>query len=143
MSDTRRLPPAQRTVLGVTFFGAFAMSLFLLMLPVESNGVDVSSGEELTFTVQFVNGAQVEGLARQFTETFTQAGFTTTDPTDAMDPNPATVVYYREGYKRAAQRVATQLGKVSTKRWTELPSIAELSSAEVVVVLGTDRAPPP
>lgn len=143
MTDTRRLQPAQRTVFGVTFFGALAMSLLLLMQPVESDGIGASNGEELPFTVQLVNGAQVEGLARQFTDTFTQAGFTTAEPTDAMNPSPATVVYYRDGFKRAAQRVAAQLGKASIKGWSQLPSINEPSSAEVVVVLGTDRAAPP
>lgn len=138
-----RLAPAYRAVFGVAFFAMVAMVLTLLISSVGAGPLRPPSTDEQPFTVQFANGARIPGIARQFTERFAAAGFTTADPLDTVDPVSRTVVYYRDGHRRAAQRVAAKLGKARVESADGAPTMNGASpSADVLVVLGADRASP-
>ena len=140
-SSSRRLPPAQRAVFGVAFFTTVAMVLLLLTNPVDPSDAPLPA-DEPPFTVQFANGARIDGIARHFSETFTTAGFTTGDPLDTMEPASRTVVYYRDDRRQAARRVAAQLGTKRVEALARAPAMSgPQPTAEIVVVLGSDQPP--
>lgn len=88
--------------------------------------------------VQVFNGAGVVGLARRTSEELSGQGFTVLAPADAPPGNyPHTVVYQTGNAPFTARRLAQLLGAelvVGTPAGVN-------SEAEIVVILGQDRAP--
>ena len=91
-------------------------------------------------TVLVANGSGVTGLAGQTSATLETDGYKVLTPTDALASAAVTRVYYTEGFEAAATSVAEALGlPASAAVPLATPSpVADIATAQVVVVLGSD-----
>jgi hypothetical protein len=94
-------------------------------------------------TVLVANGSGTVGAAAKLTKLIGDAGYKTLTAIDANNRStPATIVYYGEGYHPDAVALAGLIGApVPGVQPMPLPvPVASLQSANVLVVLGADRA---
>ena len=91
-------------------------------------------------TVLVANGSGITGLAGQTAATLETDGYNVLAPTDALATSPITRVYFTEGFEAAAASVAGALGlPESAVVPLAVPSpVADIATAQVVVVLGSD-----
>lgn len=91
-------------------------------------------------TVLVANGSGVTGLAGQTSATLEADGYQVLSPTDALATAPVTTVYFTENFEAAARSVAEALGlPESAVVPLATPSpVADIATADVVVVLGAD-----
>lgn len=92
-----------------------------------------------TTRVLAVNGTKKSGIARRTADRLIGAGYLNTTPTDSIDVVEVTTVYYREGFRAAAEGAATALnldpaGVVPLGQ----PVSAVDDQADVVVAIGND-----
>jgi len=92
-----------------------------------------------TTRVLAVNGTQRSGIARRTADRLIGAGFLNPTPTDSIDVVEVTPVYYREGFKAAAEGAAVALG-LDPAGVVPLgqPVSAVDDQADVVVAVGND-----
>jgi hypothetical protein len=89
-----------------------------------------------------VNGTSVRGLAGQFKDRLRAAGYNALAPTDALKkPQAASAVYYVAGYEAEARAVAQLLEIPAVAPMPTPAPVASLQSANVVVMVGSDKAP--
>ncbi len=94
--------------------------------------------------VVVANGARVSGLAGTVTTTLKNAGYTPLPAADATGSATVdkTSIQYADGYEAEARDVAAALGQPPTVVAKLSPTVpvaaADLSAANVAVVLGTD-----
>lgn len=98
------------------------------------------------FTVIVANAAKMSGAAGNLTTALQQRGLTTGEPVTAQVDTPVatTTIYYTGDYQAEALKVATEMG-LGPEAVTPLPSPpptieGDISTAQVVVYLGTDKA---
>ena len=94
-------------------------------------------------TVLVANGSPTTGAASNLTKVIGNAGYNTLTAIDATNRStPTTAVYYAAGYQPDAAALAARVGApASAVKAMPLPlPVASLQSANVLVVLGTDRA---
>jgi hypothetical protein len=90
-------------------------------------------------TVSALNGTTLTGLAGDTRDRAVAAGFAKGAVGDNSDQTiPESIVYYADGFKRAAQEVAAVL---KIKKVEALPSTtaAIIGSGDVVILVGADR----
>ncbi len=94
-------------------------------------------------TVLVANGSSTTGAASNLTKVIGNAGYNTLTAVDATNRStPTTAVYYAAGYQPDAAALAARVGvPASAVKAMPLPlPVSSLQSANVLVVLGTDRA---
>ena len=92
-----------------------------------------------TTRVLAVNGTKRSGIARRTADRLIAAGWLNTTPTDSIDIVELSAVYYREGFRAAAEGVATALGlDPSTVVPLGQPISAVDDQADVVMAIGND-----
>lgn len=93
----------------------------------------------LATRVLSVNGTKRSGIARRTADRLIAAGYLNTTPTDSIDVVEVSTVYYREGFRAAAEGVATALG-LDPAGVVPLgqPISAVDDQADVVVAIGND-----
>lgn len=90
--------------------------------------------------VQVFNAARVAGIASRVSEQLTNDGFRVDAPADFVgDPQVETVVYDVTGYPEQAAKIAK---RVAGRVVVGLPPTSIRSSADIIVVVGTDTAKP-
>ncbi len=94
-------------------------------------------------TVQVANGSQGAGLAAQYTDTLSSAGWATKPPENATAQVPTSAVYYAAGQQEAAAAIATalKLKPSAVHPLTTAVPVAGASGNDVVVVIGADLVP--
>lgn len=97
-------------------------------------------------TVRVANATDVGGAAGVYTDLLAGEGYLTVEPTDApegTDPS-TTVVLYAAGFEIEAANLATAVGSLP-EAITPLsdPPQVDPAGAQLVVLLGLDRAQPP
>ena len=90
-------------------------------------------------TVDVLNGTSVPGLAAKVSDDVTANKFRLGTVGDSRKEYDQTVVMYESGEKRAALKVAHDLG-VKPVQQIDRPTQREASGADVVVIAGKDRA---
>jgi LCP family protein required for cell wall assembly len=95
---------------------------------------DVAAVDPASVTVTVLNGTHVNGQARDAASAFAAAGFHAGAPDDAGG-HDHTTVYYADGERAVAERVAQHLNGPAELR---LDHRYDLTSGEVVVVTGED-----
>lgn len=88
------------------------------------------------------NAAGVSGAAGRMGETLKGAGFTVVGATNASPKVSTTIVYFTEGFQSQATAVAAAIG-VDAGNVKLMPTpapVADLQGANVLVLLGTDKA---
>ena len=86
-----------------------------------------------------MNGTKRSGIARRTADRLIAAGWLNTTPTDSIDIVELSAVYYREGFRAAAEGVATALGlDPSTVVPLGQPISAVDDQADVVMAIGND-----
>lgn len=92
-----------------------------------------------TTRVLSVNGTKRSGIARRTADRLIAAGWVNTTPTDSIDVVEVSAVYYRDGFRAAAEGVAVALGLDPT---TVVPLGQPISAVDdqgdVVVAIGND-----
>lgn len=97
------------------------------------------SQTESVARIQVFNGARVGGLARRISDQLTAVGFTTDVPGDAPDLITETIIYDVNGHPQQAAQIAKIIpGRVVTGP----PPTTIQSSADIVIVVGSDNANP-
>jgi len=92
-------------------------------------------------TVAVLNGTSVPSLGAKVADTVRVSGFDVGDVGTSRQEYDQTVVMYESGQKRAAQKVARDLG-VKVVQEIDRPTQLEAGgAADVVVIAGKDRAP--
>lgn len=95
-----------------------------------------------TVALRVLNGTQISGLALRVNVAMRDKGYSVGEPATASNENSLTssVVYYREGFKSAAQQVAKDLSLSSSavRPIDSDTSVTVGESAEVVVLAGSD-----
>lgn len=86
------------------------------------------------------NGSNLPGVAGDTTNTLVAAGFTNSQPVDALSTIATTATFYRPGFKDAAEAVAATLGLAAStvKVWPAGPVTGVDASGDVTVALGAD-----
>lgn len=107
-----------------------------------SNAVRAQLGWEINESaarVQVFNGSQIPGLARRVSDQLRTLGLATDPPGDAPgDLNSETIIYDLTNHPKQAASIAQLIpGRIVT---TPLPASLQ-SSADIVIVLGTDIKP--
>ena len=98
------------------------------------------STSEPVARVQVFNAARVAGIASRVSEQLTNDGFTVDAPADFVgDPQVETVIYDVTGHPEQAAKIAQ---RVAGRVVVGLPPISIRSSADIIVVVGTDTANP-
>jgi hypothetical protein len=94
-------------------------------------------------TVTVLNGTETTGLAHHVSAELQQTGYSQAAALDGRPPgaNQVTVVQYSSGHQAEAQGVARSLS-VSKVEPMEASVAALANSADVVVVVGADKATP-
>lgn len=94
-----------------------------------------------TTRVLAVNGTKRSGIARRTADRLIKAGWLNTTPTDSIDVVEVSAIYFRDGFRAAAEGVATALGlDPSTVVPLGQPISAVDDQADVVVAIGNDFA---
>jgi len=97
------------------------------------------SQTESVARIQVFNGARVGGLARRVSDQLAAVGFTTDVPGDAPELITETIIYDVNGHPQQAAQIAKIIpGKVVAG---PLPESIQ-SSADIVIVVGSDNANP-
>jgi len=93
-------------------------------------------------TVLVANASGVRGAASTLTVEVGSDGYVVLDPVDAVDRSETTVVNFVAGYEREAGALAARLGLPagSTVPMSLPLPVDDLAGAQIVVVLGSDRA---
>jgi len=89
------------------------------------------------------NGTSTKGLAGRFKDKLSAAGYNALAPTDASKkPVAASTVYFQAGYETEARAVAAlvQVPVTAVKPMPQPPPVASLQGANVLVVVGQDKA---
>jgi hypothetical protein len=89
-------------------------------------------------TVAVLNGTSVPSLGAKVADTVRVSGFNVGDVGTSRKEYDQTVVMYERGQKRAAKKVARDLG-VKVVQQIDRPTQAESAGADVVVIAGRDR----
>jgi LytR cell envelope-related transcriptional attenuator len=113
-------------------------------LPVETTTTTAPLRPPAQVKVLAANGTSVKGLAGQVKDKLTAAGYNALAPTDtSAKPVVASAVYFTAGFDHEAAAVAVLLGLPATavKPMPAPPPVAALQGANVLVVIGQDRAP--
>lgn len=88
------------------------------------------------------NGTATRGLAGQYKDRLSAAGYNALAPTDASKkPVAKSVVYFTAGYEGEAKAVADLLEIATTAPMPQEPPVASLQSAHLLVLVGTDKVP--
>lgn len=88
------------------------------------------------------NGTTTKGLAGQFKDRLKAAGYNTLAATDtSKKPVATSTVYYVAGYEAEAKAVAQLLDIAATAPMPQPAPVASTQSANLVVVVGNDKAP--
>jgi LytR cell envelope-related transcriptional attenuator len=92
-------------------------------------------------TVLVANASGVTGAAAEQTDIIAGAGYATVEPTDAPQQSDTTQVLAAEGFEADAAALATAIGATpeAVQPMPEPPPL-ELGGAQVLILLGTDRA---
>ena len=96
----------------------------------------------VTLQVQVLNGSGVPGAAGRMTEKLSQAGYATLPPGNAPRYRNS-AVYYRENWEEQATEIleASEIAQIENPE--PMPPQFSGNQASVIVLLGTDTAPPP
>ena len=89
-------------------------------------------------TVAVLNGTSVPSLGAKVADTVKVSGFDVGDVGTSRQEYDQTVVMYESGQKRAAKKVARDLG-VKVVQEIDRPTQLEAAGADVVVIAGKDR----
>jgi hypothetical protein len=103
----------------------------------------VSAHAPAQVTVLVANGSGTVGAAAKMTKLIGDAGYKTLTAVDANDRSrPATTVYYAAGYQADANALTALIGAppAGVQAMPLPPPVSNLQAANVLVVLGADRA---
>lgn len=113
-------------------------------------GSIINVREAAEVTVIVVNGnTGINGAAGRFNETISPFGYIQADPTNALSEIgtvETSIIYHEAGFAAEAQRLATELGWPIDATTVQVipnpPPVESLDGANLLVLLGTDRATP-
>jgi len=108
--------------------------------PTTTTNVVLRSPAELTVLV--ANASGVRGAAAALTAEVGAAGYVMADPIDATDNAATSEVNFVAGFDGEAGDLAARLGlpAASVAPMPDPPPVADLAGAQLVVVVGADRA---
>jgi hypothetical protein len=108
----------------------------------QGNGKSTPPIDPSKVTVTVVNGTTIPNLARDTALKLSQLGFQIGNKVTGTGSLAAaeSVVEYRPGFEAEARFVAAKL-KISQKQPADPDAIAQAGAAQVIAVLGADRAP--
>lgn len=87
------------------------------------------------------NGTAVRGLAGRYRDQLKALGYNALAPTDTRrKPVPTSAVYFVPGFEGEARRLAQQMGFATVAPMPQPPPVANLLGANVLVVIGQDKA---